>query len=202
MFFLFPRMSLRQKARLRRLAPLLVGFNPACWIPPSFWRERRAKADEEQRARNLQEAKQLREELETNSALLEKMELEARQKVEARQDYAFHQMEDLALHRIFCMGSVFRQLAAHKVFWAWRKQALSEMQQLRETERLSREKLAQDPDALLAAKENMIRQLTSTEESEEEPSYSSYSEYLTRILPITLPIEFARNHPHEQARIH
>lgn len=121
-----------------------------------------AKAEEERRAHKLQEAEQLRKELETNPALLEKMELEARRKVEARQDYAFHQMEDMELHRIFGMGSIFRQTAAHRVSWAWRKQALSELQQLRETERSSREELAQDPDAALAAKEKLIRQLTST----------------------------------------
>lgn len=207
----YPRMSLRQKARARRLAPLIVGLNPAGWINLSMWRARRIKADEEERAHKLQEAeqsrKELRKELETNPALCEKMELEDRRKVEARRDYAFHQMEDMELHRIFGMGSIFHQMAAHKVFWAWRKQALSELQQLRETERSSREKLAQDPtsNAALAAKENMIRQFTSTEEGEEEenpPSYSDYEEYLTRILPITLPADFARNHPMEQARIH
>lgn len=199
----FPRMSQRGKERFTNLMSTWVTVNPPLWIHAYRLWYQGEEIDKERRAQKLQKAEQLRKELESNPALCEEMELEAWRKVEARRDYAFHQMEDMELHRIFGLGSIFRELPAHKVFWAWRKQALSELQQLREAERSSREKLAQDPDALLAAKKDMIRHFTSTDEREEDDpaSWSTYSEYHTRILPITVPAEFARTHRNEQARL-
>ena len=139
--------------------------------------------------------KQLREEIKTNPTLRKEVETEARQKFKAQRDYAFSQMTGQELRHIRCWGAISQQIAASKVFCAWRKQALLELEQLRETERSSTEHLARITDAFLLTKEDMAwdgylmdRDYGSTT--------SSYLSYFMDVLPITSLDAFAQKHQH------
>ena len=162
--------------------------------PASVLRARAAKVEEERESEVLK-AKQLREEVKTNPVLRKELETEARQKLEAQRDYAFSQMEGRELERVHGMGSIPGQIAASKLFCAWRKQALLELQQLRETERSSTEHLAQLTDAFLLAKENMARHLYHTDEDYGSTT-SSYLGETMDVLPITTFQAFALKHQH------
>ena len=162
--------------------------------PASMSRTRRGEVDEE-RASEILKVKQMREEVKTNPVLRKEVETEAQQKLEAQREYAFSQMKDLEFHRINGLGSVSRQIAASKVFCAWRKQALLELQQLRETERSSTEHLAQLTDAFLLAKEKMARHLYHADEDYGSAT-SSYLGETMDVLPITTPEAFALKHQH------
>ena len=94
-------------------------------------------AEEERRlAEELRDAEQLKEELRTNPALRRKMQPKALQELDIRRDFAFREMQDDEHHHICGLGSISRQIAAHKLFWKWREQALLELRHLRQTERL------------------------------------------------------------------
>ena len=162
--------------------------------PASVLRVRAAKVEEERESEVLK-VKQLREEVKRNPALRKEVETEAQQKLEAQREYAFSQMKDCEFHRINGLGSFPRQIAASKVFCAWRKQALLELQQLRETERSSTEHLAQLTDAFLLAKENMARHLYHTDEDYGSTT-SNYLGETMDVLPITTPEAFALKHQH------
>ena len=97
-------------------------------------------AEEERRlAEELRYAEQLKEELKTNPALRRKMHLKAHQELEIQRDFVFQQMEDSEQHRIYGLRSLSQQIAAHKLFWKWREQALLELRHLRQTERLDKD---------------------------------------------------------------
>ena len=147
-------------------------FSPG--IPPSVLRARRAELDEG-RAFELLKATHLREEVKRDPTLRREIELEAWQKLQVRRHYAFEDMEDSALRR--CS---FLNLRSHKLFWAWRKQAKMELQQLRETEQSSKERMAQIMDAFLLARENEARDPYTFDDSTD-----------TSVLPITTPAAFA-----------
>ena len=128
-------------------------------------------------------AEQLRQECERDPALRRKIETEAQQRLEAQQDYAFGQMEDNILQGRLGMN-------AHRLFWSWRKQALSELQQLRETQRSSREHLAQITDTFLFAKANVA--LDHDNRGERYISITSgYPAHVHDVLPITTLAAFA-----------
>ena len=162
--------------------------------PPHVLRARRAAAEDERHCEVLN-VKQMREEAKTNPVLRKEVETEARQKLDAQREYAFSQMEGRELERIHGMGSIPGQIAASKLFCAWRKQALLELQQLRETERSSTEHLAQLTDAFLLAKENMARHLYHADEDYGSAT-SSYLGETMNVLPITTPEAFALKHQH------
>lgn len=99
-------------------------------------------------------------------------------------------MQDLELQRIYHLPSPTQEIAGHKQFWAWRKLAKSELEQLRETERLSREQLAQDTDTFTPPRESSSSQPTNTGESRASPSLNCPNDS-TNILRITNPAAFA-----------
>lgn len=99
-------------------------------------RRARIAAGEEGRAEGLQDAEQLIEEMKRNPALCRKMQVKAQQELEVQRDLAFQRMEDIERHRIYSLRSISQQIAGHKLFWAWREQALLEFRHLRQTERL------------------------------------------------------------------
>ena len=140
-------------------------------------------------------AKQLRKEVERNPTLRKEVEAEAQQKLEMQREYAFSRMNHLELLRINGIGAISRQLAASKVFCAWRKQAILELQQLRERERSSTEHLAQLTDAFLLAKENMARDLYRADEDYGSTTASYLGETMD-VVPITTPEAFALKHQH------
>lgn len=156
---------------------------------PSVLQFRRI-ALEEQRQSEVLKAEQLAKECETNPILRHAMQLEAQRKVEAQRDFAFQQMQDLELHRIYYLPSPTQEIPAHKQFWAWRKQAKSELVQLRETECLSREQLAQDTDTFTHQRGNSCSQANNTSESLISPSPSCPNDN-SNILAITTPAAFA-----------
>lgn len=148
---------------------------------------------EEQRQSEVLKAEQLAKECETNPIppiLRHAMQLEAQRKLEAQRDFAFQQMQDLELQRIYYLPSPTQEIPAHKQFWAWRKQAKSELEQLRETECLKREQLAQDTDTFTHQRGNSCSQAANTSESLISPSPSCPND-ITNILPITTPAAFA-----------
>lgn len=147
-------------------------------------------AQEEQRRLEVLKAEQLSKDLERNPALRHEMQLEAQRKLEAQRDFAFQEMQDGELCRIYRIPSPTQEIAAHKQFWAWRKQAKSEIEQLRETERLSRERFAQDIDASIHPRRSSPIQPTNTGESHVTTSLS-YPNHISNILPITTPAAFA-----------
>ena len=112
----------------------------ACWggIPVST-RPSYITRQQEVRASELLRREQFIQKVEENPALRQGMQLEAERKFEAQQDVAFQQMQDAELLRIYHIPYMFQQIEAHKRFWAWRKQAVLELQQLRETQRLTAE---------------------------------------------------------------
>ena len=149
-------------------------------------------AQEEQRRLEVLKAEQLGKNLERNPALRHEMQLEAQRKLEVQRDFAFQQMQDGELLRVFGLRSrsPTQEIAGHKQFWAWRKQAKSELEQLRETERVSRERSAQDIDASIHPRRSSPIQPTNTGESHVTTSLS-YQDHITNILPITTPAAFA-----------
>ena len=148
--------------------------------------------EEERRATELLKAKQFREELGKKPALRQQVRMEAQRKLEARRDSAFKHMEHMELQRIFCVGSIPRQITAHKRFWAWRKQAVLELQQLRETERLG---MAQGTDTFIPPMENVTWDHTDAGESRVSITFKDPTD-ITNILPITTPAEFALKQQH------
>ena len=147
-----------------------------------------------ERDAEIQKVKELREQVKTNPTLRKEVETDARQKLEAQRDYAFSEMEDHELRRIHYRASISDQVAASKLFCAWRKQALLELQQLRETEeRSSAEHLAQLTDAFLLAKENMARHWYLVDEDYGSTT-SSYLGETMDVLPITTLDAFAQKH--------
>ena len=161
-------------------------------LPASVKHAHRAEVEDE-RASEILKAKQLREEVKKNPALRKEVEKEARQKLEAQREYAFSQMQYRELLGINFPGSISRQISASKLFCAWRKQALLDLQQLRERERSSTEHLAQLTDAFLLAKENMARHRYRTDEDYGSIA-SSYLAETMDVLPITTLDAFARKH--------
>lgn len=91
-------------------------------------KESRLIALEEQRLLKVLKAEQLAKECETNPALRREMQLEAQRKLEAQRDFAFQEMQDLELQRIYRIPSLPQEIAGHKQFWAWRKQAKMELE--------------------------------------------------------------------------
>ena len=171
--------------------PIIVcfgGINPS--VRPAI-----IAREEERRATELLKAEQFRKDLGKKPALRQKVQMEAQRKLESRRDSAFQQMEDTELHRIYSAGSITRQIAAHKRFWAWRKQAVLELQQLRENERLGRENLAQGTDTFIPAVEKVTWDHTDTGESRVSITFSDPTD-ITNILPITTPAEFALKQQH------
>ncbi len=106
----------------------LVFFPSRCQSSKRF----RLIALEEQRRSELLKTDQLAKECETNPTLYDQIRLEA------LRDFAFQRTQDLEQHRIHGLPSLSQQIAGYKLFGAWRKRALMELQQLRETERVSR----------------------------------------------------------------
>lgn len=98
-------------------------------------------------------------------------------------------MQDLELLRIYHTECVFREIEAHKRYWAWRKQAVLELQQLRETQRLSGEHLA------CAAEEKVIWDPAGTGESNISITLKHPTD-TSDILPITTPAAFALKQQH------
>lgn len=93
-------------------------------------------AEEEKRlAKELQDVEQLKEDLKRDPVLRRKLQLKAHQELEIEREFAFQQMEDSEQRRIYGLRSLFQQIAAHKLFWKWREQALLELRDLRQTER-------------------------------------------------------------------
>lgn len=129
-------------------------------------KQSRLIALEEQRKLDMLKAEQVAKECETNSVLRNQMQLEA------QRDFAFQQMQDLELHRIYALSSPLQQIPAHKQVWAWRKQAKMELEQLRETERLSRERFAQDIDLFTHPEGNSPPQTTKLAKTPVSPSLS------------------------------
>lgn len=164
-------------------------------VPPSVHRERRIE-ELQGELLELLKAEQLKKLLERNPALRQELELEDRRKLAEERKYCFQEMEDMEREHMRDLQNIPRQRAAYKVFCAWRKQALSELQHLQETELLSRERLGQEADTFLAAKDSMIGYLTHTLPAESyKCTTSSYPNYLTTILPITTPEAFRLEHP-------
>lgn len=124
--------------------------------------------------------------LEENPTLRQKVQLEAQQKFEAQQDVAFQQMQDWELFRIYRIGSMYREIKAHKLFWAWRKQAVLEVQQLQETQRTSRKHL----DAFLPAIEKVDWDDGDIGERDVDITWNLPTD-ANKILPITTPAAFA-----------
>ena len=164
-------------------------------VPASVHRERRIENLQTELV-ELLKAEQPRKVLERNPALRQEVELEDRRKLEEQRRYCFREMEDIEREHMHSLRNIPRQRVASHFFCAWRKQALSELQHLQETERLSRECLGQDADTFLAAKDSMIGHLTQTLPAESyKCTTSSYPNYLTTILPITTPEAFRLKHP-------
>ena len=150
---------------------------------------------QEQRDSEVLKAKQLREDIKTNPTLRKEVEMEARQKFEAQRNYVFSQMTGRELRRIHGRGAISQQIAASKVFCAWRKQALLEVEQLRETERSSTEHLARITDAFLLAKEDMAWDWYLVDRDYGSAT-SSYLGYFIDVLPIACLDAFVQKHQH------
>ena len=150
---------------------------------------------QEERDSEVLKVKQLREEIKTNPTLRKEVETEARQKFEAQRDYAFSSMTSLELAKIHFRGGISQQIAASKVFCAWRKQALLELEQLRERERSSTEHLGRITDAFLLAKEDMAWDWYRMD-TDYGSATSSYLAYFMNVLPITRLDAFAQKHQH------
>ena len=134
-------------------------------------------------------------ELVKSPAFREEMRQKAQQRLEEERDRALGCMDRNAyLHATSMWGG------GPKFLHEWREQASSELQQLRETERLRREKqAAEDEEPFVAARIQLTCEITSAggvnvshmtgELVEDRPRY----EYdMSKILPITTPDEFAR----------
>ena len=130
-------------------------------------------AEARERAEELRMAEQFKEELRTNSDLRRKMQPIAHQQLEIQRDLAFQRMEDFEQHRIYGLRSLSQQIAAHKLFWKWREQALLELRHLQETERLD-----QDDCWIFTALDN--------------------SADIATILPVTTPAAFALQQQQQQ----
>ena len=160
----------------------------------------RLLALEEQRQSEILKAMQLAKECETNPTLRHEMQVEAQQKLEAQRDFAFQDMQFRELQRVSGLPSPIQQITGHKQFWAWYKQAKLELEQLRETERLNREHLAQDIDTFTLLRRDLPLQTINTDESGASPSPNSSNE-IADILPITTPAAFALKHPPPEPRL-
>ena len=134
-------------------------------------------------------------ELVKSPAFREEMRQKAQQRLENERDRAFRGMNrDAYLHatRMWAGG--------HRFLHEWREQASSELQQLRETERLRRaKKTAEAEEPFVAARIQLTCEITSagaihvshmTGELVEDKARHEYD--VSKILPITTPDEFAR----------
>ena len=148
---------------------------------------------EEKRIRTLVKVDNRVNELVKSPAFREEMRQKAQQRLENERDRAFRLMDRHAyLHATRGGG--------HKFLHEWREQASSEFQQLRETERLHREKqTAEDEEPFVAARIQLTCEITSaglievshrTGELVEDSPHYKYD--MSKILPITTPDEFAR----------
>ena len=146
-------------------------------------------AHEEQRASELLRRDQFIRKVEENPALRQAMQPEAQRKLEKQQDVAFEQMQGTELNRIYSIGCRFQEWEARKCFYAWRRQARLELQQLRETQRLSAEHLGRTTDNFISALEGVTWYPLDTGESHNTITL----EYATNTvdLPITTPAAFA-----------
>lgn len=145
---------------------------------------------EEVRASKSLLRERLVKEMEKNPALRQEIQLEARRKFEAQQDVAFQQMQDSELLRIYGMGSMWQEIEAHKRFWAWRKQAVLELQQLRETQRLSGGELLTPSETFVPGIEKVTWELVDTGTSNFSITLKC-STNIANILPITTPAALA-----------
>ena len=134
-------------------------------------------------------------ELVESPAFREEMRQKAQQRLEDKRDSAFRRMDRNAYSHASSVGG-----GGHKFLHEWREQASSELQQLRETERLRREKqTAEDEEPFVAARIRLTCEITSaggsyishmTGELVEDSTRHEYD--MSKILPITTPDEFAR----------
>ena len=163
----------------------------ACWGGnPVSTRPAFIAAREEVRASELLRREQFIHKVEENPALRQVIMLEAERKFEAQQVVAFQKMEDTELQRIYRMPNMFQQIEAHKRFWAWRKQAVLELQQLREAQRLSGEHRERITDTFISAIEKVTWEPVDTGDSYNTITLK-YTPDTYNILPITTPAAFA-----------
>ena len=152
----------------------------------------------EERVCELFKVEQLVNELVKNPAFREEMRLKAQQRLEKRRDLAFQTMQQWALARAYDCGG-------NKFLCAWREQASSELQQLRETERWNREHRTREEEdkTFVAARIDMTCEITGIGESRisnmssqlmEEDEYYISREDMSTVLPITTPKESARGY--------
>ena len=168
----------------------------ACWGgPPVSARPSFIAHQQEVRASELLKREQFIKKVEETPALRQGMQLEAQRKFEAQQDLAFQRMQDAELLRIYHIPYMFRQIKAHKRFWAWRKQAALELQQLRETQRLSTEHLERTTDSFISAIEKVTWDPVDTGESSNSITLK-YTTDTANVLPITTPAAFALKYEH------
>ena len=166
----------------------------ACWGgTPVSARPSYIAHQQEVRSSELLKREQFIYKIEENPALRQGMQHGAQRKFEAQQDVAFQQMQDAELLRIYRMGSMYQEIEAHKRFWAWRKQAVLELQQLRETQRLSTKHLERTTDTFVSAIEKVTWDPVDAGESKNSITLK-YRTDTTNLLPITTPADFALKH--------
>lgn len=119
------------------------------------------------------------------------MQLESQRRLEHQRDVAFENMQYQFLTRVW-------SFAGQKQYWAWYKQAKMELQQLRETERLDRERRAQETGIFPLLRNNPLSpQSMKSYESRIQPFPPDRT---AEILPITTPAAFRLQHPPPQPR--
>ena len=149
---------------------------------------------EEQRISEILKAEQLARDCETDPTFRHEMQLEGQRQLEHQRDVAF---ENMQYHYLMSVWS----FAGHKQYWAWYKQAKLELQQLRETERLDRERRAQETDIFPLLRSNSLSQASQQSINSYESRIQPYPPDRTaEILPITTPAAFRLKHPPPQPR--
>ena len=135
-------------------------------------------------------------ELVKNPTFREEMRLKAQRRLDMERDWAFREMDRGAgRYAIRCGGG-------HVFLREWREKVSSELQQLRETERRSREFQREKDEPFVAARINLTCEITSAGESYisnmsgqllmEDDDYDPPN--VSKILPITTPADFARDY--------
>ena len=161
----------------------------------AFSSQRSIVIQEEKRIRTLVKVDNRVNELVESPAFREEMRQKAQQRLENERDRAFQCMDgDAYLHATRIWGG------GPKFLHEWREQASSELQQLRKTERLRREKqTAEDEEPFVAARIQLTCEITSAGEikishrtGELVEDSPRYEDDMSKILPITTPDEFAR----------
>ena len=152
------------------------------------------KIQEEKRIRTLVKVDKRVNELVRSPAFREEMRQKAQQRLEDERDRAFCAMDWKA--RLYAR-SIWG--GGYKFLHEWRERASAELQQLRETERLRREKqMAEEEEPFVAARIQLTCGITSvgeinvshlTGELVEDRPRSEYD--ISKILPITTPDELA-----------